>query len=240
MEAPPSPMTSEPRMPRTAHACSIALLALSATSGLVSAQTCAQPSAGPDLVIGELPGVVTFGAVGGTSAYALAATLCNYGDAPAQWVASTPAHPLVATNLYRLHDGRFQQLGQSWARHEFFALQQATCCPCAPIGGGTALGVGCSTTTSASIGGGQPQLGPRSEVNVSTGEFSVPFGAAGQSGDAVYKRLQALTADLDPAAFPAAQFFAEAQLVAADDASNGNSHNNVSWRPLTRSGAHTS
>ena len=206
---------------------------------LQAAQDCGVPT-GPDLAVGDITAGVTYGALGAESAYSFGVALCNFGTGPAMWSPSTPQHPVVATNLYRLHDRRFEQLGQSWVKHEFAALQQGLCCPCTPHPNLGALGAGCATTSSASIMGAQVQLGPRSEVSPLTGQFPVPFGAQGVSGDLLYKRLRAATADIDPASFGAALYFAEAQVVAADDALAGHGANNASWRALTRSGAQSS
>jgi hypothetical protein len=201
-----------------------------------AAQVCGGAT-GPDLAVAEIGTGVTFGALGAESAYSFGTTLANYGTQEASWAASTTAHPFVVQNLYRLEDGRFEHLGQSWGKHEFAALQQGTVCTCMPAGSVAALGVGCATPSSASIMGSQQQLGPRSEVNPVTGAFPVPFGSQGQTGDLLYKRLQASTSAVDPAPHPSASFFVEVQVVAADDALAGNRANNVSWRALNRSGA---
>jgi hypothetical protein len=233
-------MTDQPsiedRRPTFTGALFATVVALIAAEPARAAQSCGIPTA-PDLAVGDITAGVTYGALGAESAYSFGVALCNFGTVPANWSPSTPQHPVVATNLYRLHDGRFEQLGQGWVKHESAALQQGLCCPCSPHPNLGALGAGCSTTSSASIMGGQVQLGPRSEVNALTGQFPVPFGAQGVSGDLLYKRLRAMTADVDPASFGTALYFVEAQVVAADDALAGHGANNASWRALTRSGA---
>jgi len=62
---------------------------------------------GPDITVGGLTGATTFGAVDDTHSYALAFTACNMGDTPLDWFDNSPRHPVFATQLYRLADGRF-------------------------------------------------------------------------------------------------------------------------------------
>lgn len=189
---------------------------------------------GPDITVGGLTGATTYGAEGDIHSYALAFTACNMGDAPLDWFDSTPRHPVFATQLYRLADGRFEQIGLSWVFHEFFPLQGNLCGDCSPPFNVQTLGVGCSNVNSAGLGGAQQGLGPRTEVSAATGVFPIPFGAQNQTGDAVYKRLQASRDDLQT---PGARFFFEGQYVTADDAAAGNGFNNVSYRETTFSPA---
>ena len=44
-------------------------------------------------------------------------------------------HPVVPQNLYRMSGGadnneRFEQIGQSWMKHTFFALEDSVCGTC--------------------------------------------------------------------------------------------------------------
>ena len=45
-------------------------------------------------------------------------------------------HPVIGQNLYQWHDGLFRQVGQSWLKHGFCALQSGGCGSCQPAGGG--------------------------------------------------------------------------------------------------------
>lgn len=182
---------------------------------------------GPDIAVGALTSANTFGAVGGIHSYSLAFTACNLGDAPLDWFDGTPNHPVFSTQLYRLTDGRFEQIGLSWVFHEFFPLEINSCGPCTPSGDPQTLGVGCANVNSAGLGGSQQGLGPRTEVHAATGVFPVPFGSQNQTGDAIYKRLQAHFDDLQT---PDARYFFEGQYIALDDAGAGNGLNNVSYR----------
>lgn len=217
----------------------LAALALLTPRQAAAQINCANPVSGADLIVAETPSMTVFGAENGIASYSLSSTACNVGDVPALWVANTGDHPVVVQNIYRLENGRFEQIGKGWARHMFLALQQAVCCPCTPVGTGDRLGVGCSDTTSASVNGSQAIMGPRSEINGFTGEFAFPFSTSGQTGGATYKRLQVANDDVDPALHPTAEYFAETIYLSADDAGAGNGLNNASWVPLSRSGGMT-
>ncbi len=186
-------------------------------------------SGGPDVIVGDIPNAVSYGSVDNIRAYSIATTACNIGDAELDWFANTNRHPIIAQNLYRLSNGRFEQIGLSWVRHGILSLQSNLCGECVPAGGGTRLGVGCSNPNSAGVNGNQGIMGPRSEVNASTGGFFYPFAGIGQNGDPVFKRLQVLETDLT---VPDARFFFEGHYVTPDDAMAGNGANNASWREV--------
>jgi len=200
---------------------------------------CATPSTGPDVIVGDLTAVYKWGLVGSTCGYSIGTDSCNVGTAGLSWVATTNQHPVIGQNAYRLKNGRFEQVGLGWLKHGFLALNQSLCCPCQNPGGGSVLGVGCSDPYDAQLNGNQAGsgsqggLGPRSEVNPSTGAFPYPYTTQGASGDNVYKRVQIANADLDPALNVGATWYAEGHYVAPDDAAAGNQNNNTSWRPIT-------
>ena len=194
-------------------------------------------SEAPDLILGGLDSITRFGSENGITAYALGATTCNVGSCWADWFATTPSHPVFGQNLFRLRYGRFEQIGQSWVAHRFFALSAGVCSPACLPTDGTHLGVSCSTSNSANLTGGQPYLGPKSGVNPATGAFDFPFSEFGATGDAIFKRLQVHEQDLDPALNSGASYFIEGQNVSADDAAAGSSGNNASYRHLALSDA---
>jgi hypothetical protein len=194
-------------------------------------------NAGPDVVVGVLPAIQKFGTVDGVTSYALATTSCNIGDEDLPWFGDTGQHPVIAQNMYRLKDGRFEQIGLSWVKHGFGALAGPDCCPvCENPGNFDYLGPGCSDPYSAGTNGNQAGfsgvagLGPRSDVNPTTGVFPFPYTTQGQSGDAIYKRLQVRNDDLDPALNENALYFVEGHYVTPDDAQAGNGTNNASYR----------
>ena len=199
--------------------------------------SCANPAAGADVIIGDLIGVQSYGGLSGQSAFAIGTTSCNVGSAELLWIANTNEHPVISQNIYRLEDGRFQQIGMGWLKHGFTALQGSVCCTCNSSGTGSRLGVGCSDPYSASLNGQQPSLGPRSEVNAYNGTFPYPFQTGfNQSGDLVYKRIQVDNNDIDPAQRPGALYFGEGHYVTPDDAQAGNGFNNASYRAMSVTG----
>jgi len=230
---------STPGRDRVTRALLCLTLALAASWTTASAQdpnACDEPGDAPDLVTGNLDSVARMGGLDGVTAYAIGATTCNLGSCWADWFFDTPAHPVFAQNLFRLKDGRFEQIGQSWVAHRLYALSAAYCEPgCLPTNG-EHLGTHCSTSNSANATASQGRLGPRSEVNASTGEIVYPFTGMGSTGSHIYKRLQVENADLDPASNPGALYFIEGQQVAQDDATAGRGENNASYRQVTVAG----
>jgi len=182
---------------------------------------------GPDVIVAEIPSSAHFGELNDIHAYAVSTTACNIGDELLAFFANTNEHPVIAQNMFRLADGRFEQIGLGWVLHGFFALQQAHCGTCIPAPNGQHLGVGCSDVTTAGLNGSQFGMGARSEINASTGDFPFPPAGAGPADNVLDKRLQASEADLST---PGARYFVDATYIAADDASAGNGMNNPAWR----------
>jgi hypothetical protein len=216
-------------------------LALALIPALALAQDpnqCDEPGDEPDVKVGDLHQTERFGAVGGITGFSVGTISCNIGSCWLNWDSGTSDHPVIAQNMFRLKDGRFEQVGQSWVKHGFFAVNGDFCSTeCIPAPDGSRLGVNCSDPYSAGLNGNQTRLGPRSEVNPSTGVFPYPFTTFGVTGDDVYKRLQVHNVDLNPTLNPGAQYFVEGQYVAADDAAAGNSANNNAYRPITVTGS---
>jgi hypothetical protein len=210
-----------------------------AATGGVGSGGCMNPATGADVIVGDIPASATYAAVGGMSAYSLATTSCNVGDQELLWFSNNNSHPVIGQNIYRIENGRFEQVGLGWLKHGFFALQQDLCCDCDDSGTGTLLGVGCSDPYGATLNGSQGGLGPRSQVNAFTGAFPYPFQAQGQTGDSVFKRVQVPTADVNPAMHPNAVYLGEAQYVTPDDSAAGNGANSVSYCELNRPGSTT-
>lgn len=188
-------------------------------------------SIGADVIVGALPTITKLSTVGDTSAYALATTSCNVGDEELDWVESTNQHPVIAQNFFRLKDGRFEQIGLSWAKHGFCAVQGTLCGPCTPAGPGciSKLGVGCSDPYSTAQNGMQSRLGPRSQINPATGYFPYPFTAAPVQST-LDRRIQVHHDDLDPSLNPGALYFCEAVYIHPQDAAAGSGNNNASYR----------
>ncbi len=197
---------------------------------------------GPDVTVYSLPSVSHYGELGGVHSYAVGTTSCNIGDTPLWWCDNNRTycdddqHPVIAQNLYRLKDGRFQQIGMSWLKHGFLALaNSASECgngSCVnPPHGGDQLGVGCTDPYSSGLNGNRP-LGMRSEVNSTAGTLDpFPFTPV-PSPTLLDQRIQVEEADLDPALNEAALYWVEGHYVAGDDATAGNGHNNASYRAV--------
>lgn len=187
----------------------------------------------PDVIVGDLVGTTNYGSLSGITAYAIGTTSCNLGSCWLNWFASTANKPVIGQNMYRLKNGRFEQIGQSWLKHAFTALQQNVCGTCVSAPNGTHLGVNCSDPYSSGLNGSQSRLGPKADVNPDTGVYLYPDARIGTTGDAIFKRLQVRNVDLDPAQNAGALYFVEGQYVTPDDAKAKNQANNASYRPAT-------
>lgn len=209
-------------------------------SALTLASTLAGPlsaQVGPDLVVfrvGETIGgansLVHYAGVPGEDAYAFGTVACNIGTATLDWFTSTHDHPITAQNMYRLRNGRFEQLGASFVKHSFCALSQSGCGTCQPTACDS-LGIGCSDTNSAALSDGSLG-GRRSEIDATLGAHSTLTAPVGGPNAG---RLTVATAEVDPSA-PAnagAHYFIESQFIAADDHAAGNAANNASWREVS-------
>lgn len=200
------------------------------------------PNTGPDIIVGDLISIGSYtsgGPVNGMQAFSIGTTSCNLGSQNVNWISNSTDHPVIAQNFYRIKDGRIEQIGLSWLKHGFTALTQNLCCTCNGSGG-SVLGVGCSDPYSSSLNGSQTNLGPRWEVNASTGAFSWPSPQRNWTPPgttALTKRIQVNPADLDPALNNGAIYIAEGQYISPHDAAFagvaqplGNGLNNASYR----------
>ncbi|MAW76757.1 MAG: hypothetical protein CMJ95_05115 [Planctomycetes bacterium] len=211
----------------------IVICVLFLLSGVVQAQ--------PDVIVGDLPNTNSYGSntVSGEQifAYSVATTSCNIGNQNLDWIANNNRHPVIAQDMWRLHDGRFSQIGSSWLKHGFCALQNPGLCPGCAGGGGclSFLTPGCADPYSAGLNGNQSNLGPRSQVNAFTGLFPYPYSAppipSGQG--TIARRVQVKLDDITTANFPGALYFVSGQYVALDDAEADNQANNASYRRVS-------
>ncbi len=117
--------------------------------------------AGPDIVVARLPSLNSYGSDGGRSALAVVTTSCNLGDVPANWFSFTNEHPVIAQNMYRLKNNRFEQIGMSWVKHGFAALQNtiSECGTCTNLHITTKLGRSGHRIASAALRDGLVQRG---------------------------------------------------------------------------------
>ncbi len=190
----------------------------------------------PDVIVGDLVGTTRWGASGGITAFSVGTTSCNLGSCWLNWISGTAEHPVIGQNMFRLKDGRFEQIGQAWLKHGFTALTGSVCATCVPPPNGSHLGVNCSDPYSNSLNGDQTRLGPKENVDPSSGVFLFPDPRESTTGNAIFKRLQVHTTDLDPAVNAGAVYFVEGQYVTHDDAIAKNNPNNASYRGVNVTG----
>jgi hypothetical protein len=204
---------------------------------------------GPDVTVFAFTDVGNHGTSGGFCGYSIGTRSCNRGDTPLNWCdqasgcapgAGTEDHPVIAQNLYRLKNGRFEQVGMSWLKHGFTSTNSTTA-GCAGFGGqsctsppagGNQLGVGCTDPYTSSLNSSRP-LGRRSEVNGATGVFPFPYSSPGGPYTVYDQRIKVPADDMNPALNAGATYWAEGQYFASDDADVNRSLNNASYRRVT-------
>lgn len=184
---------------------------------------------GPDVIVADIQSISRWGKVGNITAYSIGTHSCNIGTERVSCISSNNQHPVTAQNMYRLKDGRFEQIGQSWLVHWFYVVNQSLCSPCYDPTNGTELGIGCSDPMSAYLNAVQVNMSMRSDVNPYTGYFPYPWTAPAPE-PTIGKRIQVADDDLDPDLNPEALYFVEGHYIAADDVAAGNGDNNASWR----------
>ena len=213
---------------------------------------------GPDVIVGDVEDVAQFDPPVGTQVgLAIGTDSCNNGDQPINWFAlPNNDHPLVPQNLYRMsggtnNDARFEQIGQSWMKHTFLALEDFVCGTCNTSGcqTGSHLCPGCSDPYVSGLNGDQNSIGSRAWVNPFTGNF--PSGNTandhnGHAHDGVSHRILVETSDLVPGKNPGATYFGEAAYLSPHEYTWCLSHpgqcnmfNNYSYRQFSVSGGPT-
>lgn len=221
----------------------VAIVALAAA--LLLGAPVAAGTVGPDVTVFTLSDIGNYGVSGGIRGYSVGTVSCNIGDTPLNWCDQTGGcgngttsadHPVIAQNVYRLKDGRFDQIGMSWLKHGFVSTNSTssgcgTGCQAPPLGGNQ-LGVGCTDPYGSSLNGSRP-LGRRSEVNATTGVYPFPPGGGGATSAVWNQRAAVAESDLDATTNPGALYYVEGQYIAPDDAAAENGRNNASYRKVT-------
>lgn len=218
-----------------------ALAGVAALSVQTQAQTACQGATGPDVIVGDIQDVANYTSLNGVEALALGTYSCNMGTVNVSWISNNNLHPVIGGNLYKYKvvngSGRFEQLGQSWLKHGFFALSNTLCCTGCQSTSGSSLGVRCADPYTAARNGSQSGAGPKWQVNASTGVFTYPPANPAYSGSTA-RRLQVKITDLE-ASSASIRYFGEAQYITQDDAAAGNDNNNASYRELSVTGSGT-
>lgn len=193
---------------------------------------------GSDITLCEVYGLEQRGRDGDIVGLSLGTTSWNVGTRAAVWRSVPDArHPVIAMNVYRLLDGRFEQIGHSWVKHGFYALSNTQCGGFCNITNGEFLGVGCTDTYTPATNAYQSGLGPRFEINPWTGAYDYTgsvlqtglVGGDTQSSRMIRVRDDDFDADLNDGA----QYFYEAFYIARDDV---NTMNNAAWKPFLVAG----
>jgi hypothetical protein len=210
---------------------------------------------GPDVIVGDIEDVDDQGNNATQVGLAIGTDSCNIGDTPVDWFALPQTdHPVVPQNLYRISGGadnteRFEQIGQSWMKHTFEALEESVCATCNTSGceTGTHLCPGCSDPYVSGLNGSQNQIGSRAWINPFTGAF--PSNAndhTGHNHDGVSHRILVNMTDLTPGGNPGASYFGEAAYISPHEYTWCQSHptecnmfNNYSYRQFSVSGGPT-
>ena len=207
---------------------------------------------GPDVIVGDIQSVDEFGTAATQVGLAVGTDSCNNGDQPVDWFQlPNTDHPVVPQNLYRMsggptNDQRLEQIGQSWMKHTFEALEGGVCGTCYTSGceTGTHLCPGCSDPYGSGLNGGQNGLGSRAWINPFTGVFpSTANNHGGHNHDGVSHRIRVEENDLNTQLNPGATYFAEAAYITPHEYSwcqahpgECNMYNNVSYRQFSVSG----
>ena len=155
-------------------------------------------------------------------------------------IATNTDHSVIAQNLYRLKDGRFEQIGLSFLKHGFLSVNSSSSAcqwndngtpssSCvSPPAGGDQLGVGCTDFYDSFLNGSRP-MGRRSDVQAAGADHPAG-GAGGETNDPYDQRIVVAEEDIDPASNPGALYWIEGHYVVRDDARAGNGLNNASYR----------
>lgn len=134
--------------------------------------------------------------------------------------------------MYRIKDGRIDQLGYyARLKHGFAAGSESFCRICPVMGVYPYLTPGCADTYYATQNGGSggsaAPMGVRWDVDPVTGYF--PYPSTSTTGQAGFRIPSAM---INTTQRIGARYFAELQFIAADDAMAGNGLNNVSHREM--------
>ena len=207
---------------------------------------------GPDVIVGDVEDVDQEGSNGTQVGLAIGTDSCNNGDQPVDWFALPQTdHPVVPQNLYRMsgganNDSRFEQIGQSWMKHTFLALEDFVCGNCNTSGcqTGSHLCPGCSDPYTSGLNGDQGSIGSRAWINPFTGSFpSTANNHSGHSHNGVSHRIIVETSDLIPAQNTGASYFGEAAYISPHEYTWCQSHptqcnmfNNYSYRRFSVTG----
>jgi hypothetical protein len=194
-----------------------------------------------DVVMADLTGPFNWntqsGPTNGKVRYSIGTLACNQGLEPLDWYSTSADHPVMPQNIYRLKNGRFEQIGLGMLKHAFLALQQSFCGTCQSACGGFScheLGVGCSDPYSAQRNGDPTGLGPRSQVNAATGASVYPHASPSTLSQSSNEngQIHVSVEDINPALNAGAKYYGEAMYLIREETESGNDNNNASYRQI--------
>lgn len=172
-----------------------------------------------------------YGTFNGIAAYSMATTACNVGDVLVSWRDHLKDAPIIGTNLFRVFDGRIEQLGYSFVKYSFCAFDaQGGGCPnnCQNTFDCNWLGLACADTYSAEMNDGK-KGGAKWEINPTTGEWPSGNPTPPKGNKVIRGRIQV---DVTEIANPEDIYIAEAQYLSGHDQLAGNGRDNYAWRTV--------
>ena len=179
---------------------------------------------------------------GGVVAIAPSAVLKNVGVTDVPWISkfSPPAppynndqHPYLVWNMYRMSNGRFEQIGASGLKHAFLTLNTNCGCP-----QGAILWVNCEDTYGVSTNNSTGSLSPRDEINAFTGVWNRCGSIFDRDCNGVQDAVPPFTGPSDPRRLSVpeselqipGQYFFDGWYVVRDDS---NIFNTMAYRTVT-------
>jgi hypothetical protein len=180
---------------------------------------------------------------GGYVAIAPSAVLKNVGLTEVPWISkfsppqppyNNDQHPYLAWNMYRLSNGRLEQIGMSGLKHAFLTLNTNCSCP-----SGSILWVGCEDTYGVSTNNSTGSLSPRAEINPFTGVWTRCGSIFDRNCDGVQDSVPPFTGASDPRRLAVrevelqvagAQYFFDGWYVVRDDV---DIFNTMAYRSVT-------
>lgn len=166
------------------------------------------------------------------------ATLKNVGTGDVPWIAKfeenilyphepEDQHPYLVWSLYRIHDGRIEQLAVSGAKHAFNTINRNCDISCGYLSGDV-LGPGCEDDYGAETNDQNGLMGPRDEIKASRGRFESIGSFFDENKDGTQEVDSGpfenrLLVDAEELEFEGAEYFVDAWYVVQCDADIWNS-----------------
>jgi hypothetical protein len=103
-------------------------------------------SAGPDVILSDFTAITNWtssASIGGVRAYSIGSNTCNIGDTNLLWGNSHNGTPALGMNMYKLKNGRLEQIGLSFVKYSCCAAAGNGCGLSCNGTGGSLLGAGC-------------------------------------------------------------------------------------------------